>query len=91
MASSREGPRQQKIPQGSHPQEEAVNPHGPEGAPSPFPAQTEGLTCGEQRYGLMGQVVGRKNMSQALDRVEQNKGAAGVEAVDHTSWSADRA
>jgi len=82
MASSREGPRQQKIPQGSYPQEEAVNPQGPEGAPSPSPAQAEEQTCGEQRYGLMEQVVERKNMSQALGRVERNKGAAGVDGVE---------
>jgi len=79
--SSREEQRQQKTLEGGFPQEEAVNPQGPAGAPSSSPAQ-DAARPNEERYDSMEQVVERENMLQALRRVQQNKGAPGVDGMD---------
>jgi group II intron reverse transcriptase/maturase len=79
--SSRGEQGRQKTPEGGFPQEEAVNPPRPAGAPSSSPAQSVEQPDRE-RYELMEQVVERKNMLQALRRVQQNKGAPGVDGMD---------
>lgn len=73
--------RQQKIPQGSYQQEEAVNPRGTVGAPSFPTARIEEQSCRNWTQ-LMEQVVSRRNMGDAYKRVLQNKGAAGVDRVE---------
>lgn len=80
MRSSREQ-RQSKIPPGNCPREDAVNPPGTVGAPSFLPAQVTKQPC-EDGYDLMERVVSRSNMLRALRRVEQNKGAAGVDGME---------
>ena len=79
--SSREEQGRQKTPKGGFPQEEAVNPPAPTGAPSSSPAQNAEQP-NEERYDLMEQVVERENVLQALRRVQQNKGAPGVDGMD---------
>lgn len=78
--SSREEQGRQKTPEGGSPREEAVNPPGPAGAPSSSPAQSAERPDRE-RYELMEQVVERQNMLKALRRVQQNKGAPGVDGM----------
>lgn len=79
--SSREEQGRQKTSEGGFPQEEAVNPPGPTGAPSSSPAQ-DVEQPGREQYELMEQAVERENMLQALRRVQQNKGAPGVDEMD---------
>jgi len=60
-----------------------------------MPAQIGGTPRGTASSGLMEQVVARENMLAALKRVEQNKGAAGVDGIPsqalrdqiRTEWS----
>jgi RNA-directed DNA polymerase len=82
MASSREKNRQPKIPTGSYPQEEVVNPRGTEEVPSFSPARTNEPTREAYGIDLMEQVVERGNLLSALHRVEKNKGAAGVDGME---------
>ena len=79
--SSREEQGRQKTPEGGFPQEKAVNPLEPAGVPSSSPARNAEQPNGD-RYELMEQVVERDNMLQALRRVQQNKGAPGVDGMD---------
>ena len=76
-----EGQRKQKTPVGACPREEAVNPPGTAGGPSPSPAQNGTSLRGSQSNGLMEQVVARENMLAALKRVKENKGAPGIDGV----------
>lgn len=76
---SREGQGKQKTPQGAYPQEEAVNPRGTTGGPSPSPAQPGDSPREASRDNLMEQVTARENTILALGRVKQNKGAPGVD------------
>ena len=78
--SSHGGPRQPKIPTGSYLPEDAVNPLGTVGAPS-LPSAQPGTQPCEDGTDLMERVVERGNMLRALRRVEQNKGAAGVDGM----------
>jgi group II intron reverse transcriptase/maturase len=80
MSSSKER-RQQPIPKGSLPREEAVNPPGTVGAPSSLPARPAGNPCEETSH-LLEKVLERDNMLQALRRVESNKGAPGSDGMD---------
>ncbi len=58
-----------------------MNPRGTVGAPSPSPAPlaTPPREAGDN---LMEQVVERQNMLRALRRVEQNKGAPGIDGME---------
>ena len=82
MASSREKHRQPKIPTGSYPQEEVVNPQGTEEVPSFSPARPNGPTREAGCINLMEQLVERTNLLTGLHRVEKNKGAAGVDGME---------
>jgi len=79
--SSQGKQRQQKIPQGSYQQEDAVNPPGTVGAPSFPTARVEKQSCRDWTQ-VMEQVVSERNMRDAYKRVLQNKGAAGVDGVE---------
>jgi group II intron reverse transcriptase/maturase len=73
--------RQQKTPQGASNQEVAVKPQGTDmRGLSSSSAQIETPTC-EGTTSLLERVLERGNMIQALDRVESNKGAPGVDGV----------
>ncbi len=62
--------------------ENRVQPEGMPGGPRVFPAQVEESTREIVVVaGLMEQVVERRNMRAALERVERNKGAAGVDGM----------
>lgn len=78
---SREEQRKQKTPNGACLQEVTVKPPGPAKGPSPSPAQGGASPRGGQGNGLMEQVVARDNMRAALERVEENEGAAGIDGV----------
>ncbi|ATY85356.1 group II intron reverse transcriptase/maturase [Kyrpidia spormannii] len=78
---SREGRRQPKTLNRDCPREEVVKPRGTVGEPSPSPAQSGASPRGDQGDGLMEKVVARGNMLAALKRVEQNKGAPGVDGI----------
>ncbi|CAB3394608.1 Group II intron reverse transcriptase/maturase (fragment) [Kyrpidia spormannii] len=78
---SREGRRQPKTLNRDYPREEVVKPRGIVGEPSPSPAQSGTSPRGDQGDSLMEKVVARDNMLAALKRVEQNKGAPGVDGI----------
>jgi len=61
--------------------ENRVNPEGKEGGLRDFPAQDEEAIPADAVSGLMEQVVSRSNMRSALRRVEQNKGASGIDGM----------
>lgn len=82
MASSSEKQKQPKIPTGSYPREEVVNPRGPQEAPSFSPARPTEPIREAHCIDLMEQVVERGNLLSALHRVEKNKGAAGVDGME---------
>lgn len=58
-----------------------MNTQGTERVQSSYPAQVRSYTCGTE-YTLMEEMLKLENMMAALKRVEQNKGAAGVDKVD---------
>lgn len=58
-----------------------MNPRGTEGVQSYAPARKGENTCGHDDS-LMEQVVERSNMLRALHRVEENKGACGVDGLE---------
>lgn len=80
--SSHEKQRQQKTSQEGYSREEAVNPCGTGKAPSFSSAQTEEQTCKDPSNSLLEEALSRDNMYRALRRVEQNRGAAGVDGVE---------
>lgn len=73
--------RQQKTPYGACHGEEAVNTQGTHGGPSVSPAQPRNTSRGSDGNGLMEKVVDRQNMLLALRRVEENKGAPGIDQI----------
>lgn len=80
LLSSNGKQRKQKIPTGSCLLDEMVNTSEPKGAPSFPSAQNEDETCPTDNF-LMEKVIERSNMLRALRRVEQNKGASGVDGM----------
>lgn len=58
-----------------------MNPQGTHGGPSVTPAQPESPSRGSDDNDLMEKVVARQNMLAALRRVEENKGAPGIDQV----------
>ena len=81
MTSSRKEQGQPKTLNGGSLQEEVVNPQGTVRAQSSYPAQVRSYTCGTE-YTLLEEMLKLDNMMAALKRVEQNKGAAGIDKVD---------
>ena len=81
MTSSRKEQGQQKTLNRGSSQEEVVNTQGTVRVQSSSPAQVKSYTCGTE-YTLLEEMLKLDNMMAALKRVEQNKGAAGVDKVD---------
>ena len=79
--SSHRGPRQLKFPQWSYLHERAVNQRGTAGVPSPQSARIKELPCKVERWDLMEEILGKKNMQKALLRIEKNKGCAGADGI----------
>ncbi len=71
----------QKTPDGSYPGEIAVNTQGTLEAPEPLRHEWRSDPH-EETSELMERVVERENMKRALRRVEQNKGAAGIDGME---------
>jgi RNA-directed DNA polymerase len=86
MVSSQSKQGKQKTLQRGCPQKTAVNPHGPEEAQSLRVAQTTRDVHEVCHEGLMEQVVQRDNLKKALRRVEQNKGAPGIDGITVESY-----
>lgn len=86
MVSSQDKQRKQKTLKRDCPQNTAVNPHGPEEVQSLKVAQTTRDVHEVRHEGLMEQVVQRDNHKKALRRVEQNKGAPGIDGVTVESY-----
>lgn len=61
--------------------EARVKPESTQGGPRDIPAQTTETTPDRVGYDLLERVLDAQNMRVALKRVEQNKGAAGVDAM----------
>lgn len=81
MARSQERQRQQNTPQGAFGWKEAVKPQGSSQGPSLSSAQPEQASSGTSLVGLLEQMLERGNMLQALQRVEANGGAPGVDGM----------
>lgn len=79
--SSNEKRRQQKTPEGGCPQEEMVNPSSAAEALSFSSARVEKKSCEKKKVSLMAKVVKRSNILAALDRVEKNRGAPGIDGM----------
>jgi RNA-directed DNA polymerase len=79
--SSHERQRKQKTHTRACLQEEAVNTQGTAEGQSLSSAQSGVSPCGDQDNSLLEKVVERSNMTSALKRVEQNKGAGGIDGV----------
>jgi RNA-directed DNA polymerase len=81
VSSSTDERGEQKIPQGSCPQGEAVNPLKAGGALSSSAVRDTERPDG-RRYELLENALEAKNMHEALKRVEGNKGAAGTDGME---------
>lgn len=79
--SSKERRRKQKTPDGGCPEREAVKRLKTEEALSLSTARVA-KSPHECEYHLMEKVVEKENMKRALKRVEQNKGASGVDGME---------
>jgi RNA-directed DNA polymerase len=78
MVRSRNLRRRQKTYR-VYPEKEAVQLPTNQGEPNRYPVQTSITSQREHRSDLMEEVLSRENMLQALRRVEQNKGAPGID------------
>ena len=80
IVSSRNISRRQKThTKGVYPEKKAVQLPTNQGEPNMYPVQTKGKSHGEPNNDLMEEVLSRQNMLKALRRVEQNKGAPGID------------
>ncbi len=80
LASSRDTQRRQPSWQQTCLWEETVNTSGPTGEPSAPPARTKEEPC-EVKVDLLEQVLDYQNIMTALKRVEENKGAPGIDGM----------
>lgn len=81
LASSSGTRGKQNSPQGTCPQGTAVNPPRTEGGLSAPPARPKDTSRGAGDSGLLEKVLARENMMAALQRVQKNGGAPGVDGV----------
>lgn len=78
MVRSRNLPRRQKTHR-VYPEKKAVQLPNNQGEPSKYPAQTRRKSQREFHNDLMEEVLARENMFQALKKIEQNRGAPGID------------
>ena len=81
MVRSRNLSRRQKTHR-VYPEKEAVQLQTNQGEPSRYPAQTKITSQRERNNDLMEEVLSRENMLQALKKVEQNRGAPGIDNLN---------
>src|SRR5579864_600240 len=81
MARSMDGQRQQPLPEGSLPWESRGDTPRAHGEPSPSAAQSTGTAHEGGEGTLLEAVLERSNMLRALQRVERNGGAPGVDGM----------
>ena len=82
MASSKDMHRRQKISkEESCPEKVAVEPQEYPGAPSIPVAQVK-TEHRDRQYQLLEEILARKNMLNALRKVESNKGAPGIDGME---------
>lgn len=81
MARSTDERRQQPIPQGTCPEQVGVNPRGVQGEPSSPAAHPTGVVHEGGDGELFEGMLERRNMLQALQRVERNGGAPGGDGM----------
>jgi RNA-directed DNA polymerase len=80
MVRSRNLLRRQKThPKRVYPEKKTVQLSTSQGEPSRYPAQTKDTSQRECHNDLMEEVLSRENMFQALKKVEQNRGAPGID------------
>ena len=80
MASSKQYNESRKSREGTARQVNVVNTQGMAGGPSIATAQTKSDT-NSTSHNLMERVVERENLFKALERVEKNKGAPGIDGM----------
>lgn len=73
--------RTQKSPQGHYPGRAAVNTLGYQEGQSSGSTQINEPICEDQHNHLMERVLERENLKRATRRVEQNKGAPGIDGI----------
>jgi len=81
VARSMDGQRQQPLPEGSLPWESRGDTPRAHGGPSLSAAQPTGTAHEGGEGTLLEAVLERSNMLRALERVERNGGAPGVDGV----------
>lgn len=81
MGSSTDGQRWQPLPQGTYSAEAGVTPRGPQRGPSPSAAHTTETAHEGGEGTLLERALERKHMLHALQRVERNSGAPGVDGM----------
>ena len=81
MARSMDGQREQPLPEGSLPWESRGDPSRTQGGPSPSAAQPTRTAPGGGEATLLEAALERQNMLRALQRVERNGGAPGVDGM----------
>ena len=81
MARSMDGQRQQPLPEGSLPWESRGDTPMAHGGPSPSAAQPTRTAPGGGEATLLEAALERQNMLRALQRVERNSGAPGVDGM----------
>lgn len=79
--SSKETQRKQNISKGSYPWKAAVQPQETMGVRSNSTAQVKSESCEEGEYRLLEAILTRENLKQAVERVEDNKGAPGIDGM----------
>ena len=81
MAGSKDMHRRQKISKESCPEKVAVQPQEYPGAPS-IPVAQAKTNHRDKQYQLLEEILARRNMLNALARVESNKGAPGIDGME---------
>jgi len=81
LVSSQGTQGQQKTPEGGCRWEEAVKPCGPAGVPSVPSARPESASHGGGAEDLLERMLEPENLEAALRRVEENRGAPGIDGV----------
>lgn len=81
LMNSRETQRKQNNPEGNYPKEVTVQPRETLEGQSEAPARVNTNPCEEGEYQLLEGVLTRDNLKRALERVEKNEGAPGIDGM----------